>query len=169
MNQEILRKNEITFKGSFLTLVGPKLEVGQQALNFSLISTDMQEVTLDDFKGKELIITTVPSIDTPVCDLQAKRFNDEAKKHPNLEVILVSCDTPFAQARWLKESSCINVRLLSDYKEHFFGKNYGLLIDELKLLTRAVIIIGKDQKIKYVQIVEEVTLQPNYEDVLKHI
>lgn len=167
MSQEIKRKGIVTFKGGPLTLVGQEIKVGSQAPNFKLCSTDMKDVTLDDFNGKVLVLSVVPSLDTSVCDLQGKRFNEEAKKLPqDIVIVIVSCDLPFAQARWKKEASCSNVETLSDYKERSFGKDYGVLIDELKLLSRSVFIIGKDKKIYYADIVSEVTTEPNYQQAL---
>ena len=117
-----------------------------------------------------LLISVTPSLDTPVCDLQGKRFNEEASKlSKDVVVINVSLDLPFAQARWATASHCGNMHTYSDYKERSFGKAYGVLIDELKLLARSVFVIGPDRKIRYIEYVHEVTDFPNYDKAFKAI
>lgn len=165
MTQE--RKNVITFKGGPLTLVGPELKVGDPAPDFKLIDTALKPVTLADSKGKTRVISVVPSIDTPVCDLQTKRFNQEASKLPaNVAVITVSMDLPFAQGRWCGLAGADKVQMLSDYREHSFGKAYGVLIKELGLLSRSVFVVGPDDKVEYVEYVKEITEHPDYAKVL---
>jgi thiol peroxidase len=161
------RKGVVTFKGGPLTLIGPELKVGDKAPDFKLIDTNLKPVTLADSKGKTRLISVVPSIDTPVCDLQTKRFNQEASKLPaNVAVLTVSMDLPFAQARWCGIAGADKVQMLSDYREHAFGQAYGVLIKELKLLSRAVFVIGPDDRVQYVEYVKEITLHPDYEKVL---
>ena len=161
------RKNVVTFKGGPLTLIGPELKVGDKAPDFKLIDTGLKPVTLADSKGKARLISVVPSIDTPVCDLQTKRFNQEASKLPaNVTVITVSMDLPFAQGRWCGLAGANKVQMLSDYQDHAFGQAYGVLIKELKLLSRAVFVIGPDDKVQYVEYVKEITTHPDYEKVL---
>jgi len=168
MTQE--RKNVVTFKGGPLTLIGPEIRVGDKAPDFKLIDAGLKPVTLADSKGKFRLVSVVPSIDTPVCDLQTKRFNQEASKLPaNVAVITVSMDLPFAQARWCGLAGADKVQMLSDYREHAFGQAYGVLIKELKLLSRAVFVIGPDDKMQYVEYVKEVTEHPDYEKVLGFI
>jgi thiol peroxidase len=168
MTQE--RKNVVTFKGGPLTLIGPEIRVGDKAPDFKLIDAGLKPVTLVDSKGKFRLVSVVPSIDTPVCDLQTKRFNQEASKLPaNVAVITVSMDLPFAQARWCGLAGADKVQMLSDYREHAFGQAYGVLIKELKLLSRAVFVIGPDDKMQYVEYVKEVTEHPDYEKVLGFI
>ena len=164
------RKNAATFKGGPLTLIGPELKAGDKAPDFRLIGTDLKPVTLSDSKGKIRLISVVPSIDTPVCDLQTKRFNQEASRLPaNVAVITVSMDLPFAQTRWCGLAGADKVQMLSDYREHAFGRAYGVLIKELQLLSRAVFVIGPDDKVQYAEYVKEVTEHPDYEKVLGFI
>jgi thiol peroxidase len=161
------RKNAVTFKGGPLTLIGPELKAGDKAPDFKLVDTGLKPVTLADSKGKTRLISVVPSIDTPVCDLQTKRFNQEASKLPaDVAVITVSMDLPFAQGRWCGLAGADKVQMLSDYREHSFGKAYGVLILELQLLSRAVFVIGPDDKVQYAEYVKEVTEHPDYEKVL---
>jgi thiol peroxidase len=164
------RKNAATFKGGPLTLIGPELKAGDKAPDFKLTDTGLKSVTLADSKGKTRIISVVPSIDTPVCDLQTKRFNQEASKLPaDVVVITVSMDLPFAQGRWCGLAGADKVQMLSDYQDHAFGQAYGVLIKELRLLSRAVFVIGPDDKVQYVEYVKEVTEHPNYEKALGFI
>jgi len=164
------RKNAVTFKGGPLTLIGPELKVGDKAPEFRLIDTGLKAVTLADSKGKTRLVSVVPSIDTPVCDLQTKRFNQEASKlSPNVAVLTVSMDLPFAQGRWCGLAGADKVQMLSDYREHAFGQAYGVLIKELKLLSRAVFVIGPDDKVQYVEYVKEITEHPDYDKVLKFL
>ena len=164
------RKAAATFQGSPLTLLGAELKVGDQAPDFKLTDTALKPVTLAASRGKTRLISVVPSIDTPVCDLQTKRFNMEASKLPaNVVVLTVSMDLPFAQERWCGLAGAEKVQMLSDYQDHAFGEAYGVLIKELKLLSRAVFVIGTDDKIQYVEYVKEVTTHPDYEKVLGFI
>ena len=164
------RKNAATFKGGPLTLIGPELKAGDKAPDFKLVDTGLKIVTLADSKGKTRLLSVVPSIDTPVCDLQTKRFNQEASKLPaHVAVITVSMDLPFAQGRWCGLLGADKIQILSDYREHAFGQAYGVLIKELQLLSRSVFVIGPDDKVQYVEYVKEVTEHPNYEKVLGFI
>jgi thiol peroxidase len=164
------RKGAATFQGNPLTLIGAELKAGDKAPDFKLIDNGLKPVTLTDSKGKTRLVSVVPSIDTPVCDLQTKRFNQEASKLPaNVAVITVSMDLPFAQGRWCGLAGAEKIQMLSDYQEHTFGQAYGVLIKELKLLSRAVFVIGPDDKIQYVEYVKEVTEHPDYEKVLGFI
>lgn len=161
------RKAAITFKGNPLTLIGPELKPGAKAPDFKLLAGDLSEVSLANFKGKTKIISVVPSLDTPVCDQQTRRFNDEASKLPTDVVILtVSVDLPFAQSRWCGAAHADKVKTLSDHRETSFGKAYGVLIKELRLLSRSIFIAGPDDKIQYVEYVKEITQHPNYEKAL---
>ena len=161
------RKGIITFKGNPLTLVGPEIKVGDQAPDFKLVANDLTEVSLASSNGKTRLISVVPSLDTPVCDQQTKRFNEEAAKLPeNITILTVSADLPFAQARWCGAANVSKVQTLSDHRATAFGKAYGVLIKELVLLTRAIFVIGPDDKVQYVEIVKEVTDHPNYDQAL---
>ncbi|MBI1883830.1 MAG: thiol peroxidase [Chlamydiae bacterium] len=168
MSQE--RKGAVTFKGNPLTLVGPELKVGAQAPEFQLLANDLSVVNLASSKGKTRLFNVVPSLDTPVCDLQTKRFNEEAGRFPSqIQVYTVSCDLPFAQARWCGQAKADRIKFLSDHRDLSFGQAYGLWIKELRLLTRAVVIVDANDKVSYIQVVKEVTNQPDYEDVLNSL
>ena len=160
----------IKFKGKTITLEGESLSVGAKAQDFKVVSQDMKDVTLSDFRGKLKIITSFPSLDTPVCDLQVREFNKRATGFSSEVVVLgISKDLPFAQKRFCEMNGIKNVVVLSDYKYSSFGTNYSLLIKELQLLTRAVLIVDKNDIIRYIQVVEELTNQPDYEDVFKNL
>ncbi|MDP3920292.1 MAG: thiol peroxidase [Candidatus Omnitrophota bacterium] len=164
---DVERKGVITFKGGPLTLIGPELKVGKPAPDFKLLANDLSEVSLAASKGKTRLISVVPSLDTPVCDEQTKRFNKEAAKLPGGVVVLtVSADLPFAQARWCGVAQATKIQSLSDHRDVAFGKAYGVLIKELRLLARAVFVVGPDNKIQYAEYVKEVTQHPNYDKVL---
>ncbi|HNX68716.1 MAG TPA: thiol peroxidase [Candidatus Omnitrophota bacterium] len=164
------RKAAATFQGGPLTLIGPELKVGDKAPDFRLVDNALKPVTLGSSKGKIRLVSVVPSIDTPVCDLQTKRFNQEASKLPaGVTVLTVSMDLPFAQGRWCGLAGADKIQMLSDYQEHSFGAAYGVLIKELKLLARAIFVIGPDDTIQYVEYVKEVTQHPDYEKVLKFL
>lgn len=161
---------QIHFKGSPLTLVGRHIQKGSLAPGFKVTSQDLKDVTLSGFKGKVKIITSFPSLDTPVCDLQVKEFNKKAAGlSSDVAIVGISKDLPFAQARFCQDNDIKNVSILSDYKFSSFGINYGLLIKELNLLARSVLIVDKQDVIRYVQIVDELTAQPDYDDVLNSL
>ena len=161
---------KITFKGSPLTLAGRSVKVGNAAPYFRVVAKDLKEVSLLDFKGKIKLVTSFPSIDTPVCDLQVKEFNKRAVGlSSDIVIIGISKDLPFAQARFCQANDIKNVLTFSDYKFSSFGINYGLLIKELNLLARAIIILDKNDIIRYIQIVEELTRAPDYNDALKNL
>lgn len=156
----------ITMKGNPMTLVGPELKVGDDAPNVTLTANDLSQVELSSLKGKTVILSVVPSLDTPVCDLQTKRFNQEAEAlGESVVIVTVSKDLPFAQKRWCGATGSDKVQTLSDYRSNF-GEAYGLLIKELGLLTRAVLIVNADGKIEYIEIVPEVTSEPNFDEAL---
>ena len=164
------RKGAATFKGNPLTLIGPELKKGDKAPNFQLLGGDLSAVTLETFKGKTKLISVVPSLDTPVCDAQTKRFNEEASKLPSdVAILTVSTDLPFAQTRWCGAAHVDKVKCLSDHREAAFGKAYGVLIKELRLLARSIFVIGPDDKIQYVEYVKEITQHPNYEKALNSL
>ena len=162
------RTGVATFQGNPLTLVGAEIKVGDSAPEFTLTANDLSPVTLGDFKDKVVIIASVPSLDTPVCDMETRRFNTEAAALGDDVVILaVSMDLPFAQARWCGAAGVEAVRTLSDHKDASFGQAWGALIKELRLLTRAVFVVGKDGKVAYVQYLSEITEEPDYEAALE--
>lgn len=158
----------VTFQGQPLQLEGELPVVGAEAPSFTLTRNDLSEARQRDFAGNVLMLATVPSLDTPVCDLEARHFNEEAAKlSGNVKIAIVSCDLPFAQARWCGAAGVKNLVTLSDYKEHDFGKHYGVLIKELKLLARAIFIIDKSGILTYCQLVPEITNQPDYGPVME--
>jgi len=177
---------KITFKGRPLTLVGRVLKIGTAAYDFRVTAQDLKEVGLSDLfrlenelgggiplpagKDKIKVITSFPSLDTPVCDLQVKEFNKRAiGLSDEIVIVGISKDSPFAQKRFCEAFEIKNIRILSDYRTSSFGINYGLLIKELNLLARAVIILDKNNTIRYIQIVGELATPPNYQDVLSQL
>ena len=162
------KKTVVTMKGNPLTLDGTEIKVGQKAPGFQALSYDLESKSLADFKGRIKLIASVPSLDTPVCDTEIKRFNDEASKvSKDVVIIFISMDLPFAQKRFCQEFDINKVKTLSDHREASFGLNYGVLIKELRLLARAIFIIGKDDTVKYVQFVKELSSPPDYDAALK--
>src|ERR1700679_3565663 len=162
------RTGVITMKGNPLTLTGNEIKVGDQAPDATLVANDLSEVKLSSFKGKKIILSVVPSLDTPICDLQTKRFNQEASKLDGVVVLTVSKDLPFAQKRWCGAAGATAVKTLSDYRGNF-GETYGVLIKGLNLLARSIFVIDEAGKVTYVQLVKEVATEPNYEEVLKAV
>ncbi len=158
---------QITIKGKQSALEGTEIKTGQKAPDFTVLNHDLEEKKLSDFAGKIKLIAAVPSLDTPVCDTEIKRFNDEAAKiSKDVVIMFISMDLPFAQKRFCQEFDIKKVKTLSDHKDASFGLNYGVLIKELRLLARAIFIIGKDDTIKYIQIVKELTSPPDYDAAL---
>lgn len=160
------RPGGTTFKGSPLTLVGPVLTVGQPAPEFELVSGTMQAVNLAGTGEGVRVFSVVPSLDTPVCDAQTKRFNDEAGKLPGVAIYTISMDLPFAQNRWCTAMGVDKVKMLSDHKSGNFGEAYGTLIKEWRMESRAIFVVGKDNTIKHVEYVTEVADHPNYDAAL---
>ena len=158
-----VRKNAVTFKGNGVDLEGPALKIGDKVpADFTLVANDMSPVIGKDLAGHARIIATVPSLDTPVCDLETRRFNEEAAKLPNVKVVTVSMDLPFAQARWCGNAGIDKVKTLSDYKERNFGRAYGVWSPGLGLLARAVFVVDKNDKVTHVEYVSEMTHEPDY-------
>lgn len=160
------RKGGATFKGNPLTLVGAELKVGDKAPEFSVLAGDLSPVTLASSKGKTRLIIAVPSLDTPICDAETRRFNEEAAKNAGVETLVISADLPFAQGRFCQTAGIKNLKTLSDHRDMSFGKAYGTLIKELRLLSRAIFVVGADDKIQYVEYVKEVASHPNYDAAL---
>jgi thiol peroxidase len=161
------QKRTVTMKGNPLTLVGNEVKVGQKAPDFEVVANDMSAVKLSSYHGKVCIITSVPSLDTSVCDIETRRFNEEAGKlGSDVVVLTISMDLPFAQKRWCGAADVKNVQTLSDYRDASFGKAYGVLIKELRLLARAVFVLDKNRTIRYIQIVNETASEPDYEAAL---
>lgn len=164
------RTGLITMGGNPITLVGKEIKVGDKAPNAVLLDSDLSPVELSSFQGKNRIISVVPSLDTPVCDLQTRRFNDEASKlGPDVVILTISMDLPFAQKRWCGAAGIDKVTTLSDHRDASFGTSYGVLIKELRLLARAVFVVDQSDTVRYVQIVKEVSDEPDYESVLNAV
>jgi len=164
------QKRTVTMKGKPLTLVGNEVKVGRPAPDFEVIANDMSSVKLSSLKGQVCIICSVPSLDTSVCDIETRRFNEEAGKLGSGVIVLtISMDLPFAQKRWCGSAGVDNVQTLSDHREASFGKAYGVLIEELRLLARAVFVIDASGVVRYVQIVDELTSEPDYEAALNAV
>lgn len=164
------RTGAITMKGNPLTLVGDEIAEGVAAPDAELLANDLSPVKISDYKGKVCVISAVPSLDTPVCDVQTRRFNAEAGKlGDDVVVLTVSMDLPFAQKRWCGAQGIDKVITLSDHKTAAFGEKYGILIKELRLLARAVFVVDREGAIRYVQLVKEVATEPDYESVLKAV
>jgi thioredoxin-dependent peroxiredoxin len=161
------RKGAVTMRGNPMTLVGPEIKPGQKAPDFNAVGKGMAPANLQSFKGKVKIISAVPSLDTPVCDVETRRFNEEAGKLPGgVEVVTISMDLPFAQARWCGAAGADKITTLSDWRGADFGQKYGALIKELHLLARVVFVVDKNDNVTYAEYVKEVANQPNYEAVL---
>ncbi|MFA4986958.1 MAG: thiol peroxidase [Candidatus Brocadiia bacterium] len=164
------RHGAVTFKGSPLTLVGNELHVGDKAPEFTVAANDLAPFALSKAAPKWRIISSVPSLDTPVCDIETRRFNAEAGKLAGkVEVLTVSMDLPFAQKRWCGAADAKNVVTLSDYRDASFGNAFGLLIKELHLLARSVMIVDEHNIVRYVQLVKETTHEPDYDDVIANL
>src|SRR5580765_8328428 len=163
---DIERKNGTTLKGNPFTLVGAEVKVGQKAPEFSALAGDLSPVTLASSKGKTRLLISVPSLDTPTCDAETRRFNEEAAKMSGIEVIVVSMDLPFAQGRFCQTAGIKNLKCLSDHRDVSFGKAYGTLIKELRLLSRAILVVYAADTVTYVEYVPEVANHPNYDAAL---
>ena len=161
------RANAVTFQGQPLTLVGPELAVGDAAPDATLVENDLSETTVSAYRGKICLISVVPSLDTGICDLQTRQFNEAAAELGEQVVVLtISMDLPFAQARWCGAAGVDRVVTLSDHRDASFGTAFGVLIKELRLLTRAVFVVDVEGTIQYVEIVPEIASHPNYEAAL---
>ena len=161
------RAGLVTMKGNPVTLIGPELKVGDKAPDFIVVDNDLSQVNLESFRGKVCIISAVPSLDTPVCDMETRRFNSEASRLGNDVVVLtMSMDLPFAQKRWCGAAGVDRVVTLSDHRDGSFGRAYGVLIKDLRLLARAVFVIDQEGRITYLELVKEIASEPDYEAVL---
>lgn len=153
----------ITFKGNPVTLLGNEVKAGDKVPEFKVLANDLSEVTLADSKGQVRLISVVPSIDTGVCDAQTRRFNEEASKLDNVKILTVSVDLPFAQKRWCAAAGIENVQTVSDHRDLSFGEAFGVAIQELRLLARAVFVVDSNDTVTYAEYVSEATDHPNYE------
>ncbi len=161
------KKGVATFKSNPVTLVGPEVKVGDKAPDFRLLTIEMTEVGLSESKGRVRLLSVVTSLDTPVCDLQTQRFEDEAGKLKDVVIYTISMDLPFAQARYCGTHNITNLQTLSDHREASFGVAYGVLVKELRLLSRAVFIVDRGDIVRYVEYVPEITQHPEYDSALE--
>ena len=162
------RTGLVTMRGNPVTLLGNELKVGDLAPDFLVIANDLSPVKFSSFRGKVCIISSVPSLDTPICDTSTRRFNVEAGNlGSDLAVLTVSMDLPFAQKRWCGAAGVDAVQTLSDHRDASFGASYGVLIKDLRLLTRAVFVVDRDGILRYSQVVKEIAEEPDYEAALE--
>ncbi|MFW2490488.1 thiol peroxidase [Clostridium chromiireducens] len=159
---------KVKFQGNEISLEGREIKVGDTAPDFVATDNGLNAVNSKDFTGKRAYVS-VPSIDTPVCDLEVRKFNEEAAKLNDVKIYVLSMDLPFAQGRWCGNEGINAVQTLSDYKDRSFGKEFGTYIKELGLLTRAVFVVDENNKITHVEYCEEVTSEPNYEAALNSL
>lgn len=161
------RTGLITFQDNPLTLLGDPVKVGDQAPDCTLITNDLQEFSLASTRPKVVLISVVPSLDTPVCNQQTRRFNQAAASlGEDVTVLTISMDLPFAQARWCGAEGIERVMTLSDHRDACFGRCYGMLVKELRLLARGVFVIDRQGVIRYIELVNELTHEPRYDDAL---
>lgn len=163
------RTNIITFKGNPLTLIGKEIKIGDKAPAFTVLANDLSSFQFNSTNGKVCIISAVPSLDTPVCDTETRQFNEEAAKLPEVEIITISMDLPFAQLRWCGAAGIDKVKCYSDHREASFALAYGTLIKELRLNTRAVFVIDKNNIIQYVEYVREITNFPDFTAAIEKV
>ncbi len=164
------RTGIVTMKGNPLVLLGEEVKIGDKAPDFTVIANDLSPVKFSSFKGKVCVISSVPSLDTPVCDTSTRRFNEEASQlGDDVHILTISMDLPFAQARWCGAAGITRVQTLSDHREASFGLSYGVLLKDLRLLARAVFVVDQTGTIRYLQIVNEITNEPDYDAVIQAV
>ncbi|WP_323704584.1 thiol peroxidase [Mammaliicoccus sp. Dog046] len=158
---------QVTFKNEPVTILGEEVKVGSIAPDFTVLANDLSQKTLKDYEGKKKLISAVPSLDTGVCSQQTRKFNEEAANEQDGVVLTISNDLPFAQKRWCAAEGLDNVITLSDHRDLSFGQNFGVVMEELRLLARSVFVLDKDNKIVYAEIVSEGTNHPDYDKALE--
>jgi thiol peroxidase len=163
------RPGATTMRGNPLTVLGPELRPGDKAPDFEVIGDGLKPVNLAGTGQAVRIFSVVPSLDTPVCDAQTKRFNEEAAKLPGVEIYTISMDLPFAQKRWCGAFGIDKVKMLSDHRTGSFGEHYGTLIKDLRIESRAIFVVDKDNTLKHVEYVKEVAEHPNYDSALNAV
>jgi thioredoxin-dependent peroxiredoxin len=164
------RSGLVTMGGKPVTLLGRELKVGDAGPDFTAVASDLSAVKLSQYRGKVVVISAVPSLDTPVCDVETRRFNTEASKlGPDVVILTVSMDLPFAQKRWCGAAGIDRVTTVSDHRDAEFGRNYGVLIKGLRLLARSVFVVDREGAIRYIQLVKEVGTEPDYAAVLQAV
>ncbi len=162
----MIRKDVVKFGGNYITLVGKEIKVGDVAPDFAVLDNDLNTVKLSDSKGKTVVISVAPSLDTSICAAQTRRFNEEVAKLDNTVVYAISVDLPFALGRFCSTEGIENVKTLSDHRDLDFGNKYGFIIEELRLLARGIVVVGADGKVKHVEYVPEIKSHPDYEAAL---
>jgi thiol peroxidase len=167
MNAPAERTGVTTFRGRPVTLLGPAIAIGDRAPDFTAVAADMSPVTFSSLRGKVRILSAVPSLETPVCDLQTRRFNEAAAELGDVPVLTVSVDLPFAQARWCGAAGVQGVQVLSDHRDLAFGLAYGLVIKEFRLLARAVFVVDTDDTVVYADYLPAIEQHPHYEAVIE--
>ena len=160
------RPGATTLRGNPLTVLGPELKPGDKAPDFKAVDDSLKDVTLAGTGGGVRIFSVVPSLDTPVCDAQTKRFNEEAGKLPDVKIYTISMDLPFAQKRWCGAFGVDHVKMVSDHRDGSFGQAYGTLIKDLRIMSRAIFVVDKNNVVRYAQYVKEVADFPDYESAL---
>lgn len=160
------RPGATTLQGNPLTLIGPELAVGQKAPDFETVDGGLKPVTLAGTGDKVRVFSVVPSLDTPVCDMQTKRFNEEAGKLPGVDIYTISMDLPFAQKRWCGAMGVDNIKMLSDHRTGSFGQAYGTLVKDVRIESRAIFVVDKENTLRHVEYVKEVADHPNYDATL---
>jgi thioredoxin-dependent peroxiredoxin len=155
-------------RGNPIVLLGQEVKIGSPAPDFVVIGNDLKPVKFSSFRGKVCIISVVPSLDTPVCDMSTRKFNEEAASlGPDVEILTISMDLPFAQARWCGAAGVDRVKTFSDHRDASFGNAYGVLIKDLRLLSRAVFVVDQKGMLQYSELVKEIGDQPNYDAALQ--
>lgn len=168
--EDIMERTGFSVKGNPLTVLGEELKPGQKAPAFTVVNTDLEPVSLEKFKHKIKIIAAVPSLDTPVCETEILRFNNEAAQaSKDVVIIFVSMDLPFAIKRFTRDNEITRVKAFSDHKDADFGTKYGVLIKELRLLARSIFVVDKNDTIQYVEYVKELSSPPDYKAALDAI
>lgn len=160
------RTDVVTSQEEPLTLLGHEIKVGEQAPDFTALNRDMQPVSLSDFAGKVRIITAFPSIDTPVCSMQTRRFNEEAAKLEGVQIFTISADLPFALDRFCATEGIDKAMTLSDHREMEFGRKYGFLIEDMRLLARGTVIVDQEGVVRYVEFVSDLGMEPDYDQAI---
>jgi len=161
------RTGLVTMKGNPVTLLGNEVKVGDAAPDFEVVDTGLAPVKFSSFRGKVCVLSAVPSLDTPVCDMETRRFNSEAAQlGDDVAILTISMDLPFAQARWCGAVGVTRVKTLSDHRDAVFGTAYGVLIKGLRLLARAVFVVDRQGVVRYVELVKEIASEPDYAEVL---
>jgi thioredoxin-dependent peroxiredoxin len=164
------RPGIITLKAKPLTLVGPELQIGDRAPDFTAVANDLSDFRFSSLQGQVSVLCSVPSLDTPTCDIETRTFNEEAAQFgAAVKLLTISMDLPFAQKRWCGAAGVENLKTYSDHREAAFGLAYGVLIKELRLLARAVFVVDKEGKLQHVQLVKELANEPDYEAVLRAV